>query len=80
MITTAELLAHRHRVPAYVLLDWADLSTLLTPPAFIETKLLQVHWGCHQCTVSRRMAALQRHGLAQITAGHRRYRVWGWGT
>ena len=38
MITTAELLAHRDRVPAYVLLDWADLSTLLIPPAFIETK------------------------------------------
>jgi hypothetical protein len=70
------LLELRHRVPDGVLLDWVDLTQLIEPPASITTKALRAHWNCSQPAVSRRLAAVHRAGLAQITTGYNRYRVW----
>ena len=75
-VTTTTLLQLRYRVADGVLLDWADLARLVEPPASITVQALREHWHCTQPAVSRRMGALQRAGLARITPGWGRYRVW----
>lgn len=75
-VPTTTLLEQRYRVPDAVLLDWADLARLVEPPASITVRALRDHWHCTQPQVCRRMNALQRAGLAHITPGWGRYRVW----
>ena len=75
-VPTTTLLAHRHCVPDGVLLDWADLARVVKPPASITVLALREHWHCSQPAVSRRLTALHRAGLADITAGCGKYRVW----
>jgi hypothetical protein len=43
----------------------------------VRTLELQHRWQCSQPTVSRRVLAITRAGLADITAGHGAYQVHG---
>ena len=76
MLEATALLERRHCVPDGALLDWADLAQLVEPPASITVRQLQEHWHCSQSQVSRRLTALHRAGLADITPGWGRYRIW----
>ena len=75
--TAAELLAHRHRVPDGVLLNWLDLTQVLQPPCGIRAEVLMEHWHCSQPTVSRRLSRLLDADLIDYGSSRgRRYRIW----
>jgi hypothetical protein len=71
------LLAQRSTVPDAAILNCLDLASWLEQqptvkaPARISTAGLRERWHCSQPAVSRRMAALLRHGLigAQLVGG-----------
>ena len=71
------LLEMRARVPDQVLLDCLELDRHLGPmlggpdPLRISTARLRLLWHCSQPAVSRRMSALRRWRLADITPGGR---------
>lgn len=65
----------RGAVAGQTLLDYLDLATLAPEPGRLSVKFLRRRWGCSQPTVSRRLAAVQRAGLAEITAGWGGYQV-----
>ena len=75
-ISVVDLLAHRPFVSDSVLLDWADLACLVKPQSSVTVRQLRDHWHCSQPAVSRRISAIHRAGLACITPGYGRYRVW----
>lgn len=75
-ISITDLLAYRSFVADGVLLDWADLACLVKPQSSISVRQLREHWHCSQPAVSRRLSAIHRAGLARITPGYGRYRVW----
>lgn len=62
------LLPLRGRVPDRVLLDCLDLDAFLGPASEVTTRELQDRWICTQPSVSRLMAALQRHELLDATS------------
>ena len=74
-IPIRRLTALRPGVPDQTLLDYLDLAILAPDPGTITTKVLRERWACSQPMVSRRLAALQRAGLADITAGWGEYQV-----
>ena len=74
-IPIRRLLALRGRVPDQVMLDYLTLAHLTPEPGAVATKALRERWGCTQPQVSRRVNAVARAGLADITAGCGAYQV-----
>jgi len=69
------LLALRGQVQDITLLDYITLAHLTPEPGAVATKALRERWGCTQPQVSRRVNAVARAGLADITAGGGAYQV-----
>jgi Mn-dependent DtxR family transcriptional regulator len=57
------------------LLDYLQLVTLAPTPGTVTTSDLRERWCCSQPHVSRRLAAVARTGLVDITPGWGAYRV-----
>ena len=57
------------------LLDYLTLVTLAPTPGSLPVATLRERWGCSQSQVSRRLAAVARTGLVDITAGWGAYQV-----
>lgn len=76
-IPIRRLLALRGQVPDLTLLDYITLAHLTPDPGTVSVHDLCNRWGCSQSQVSRRMAALQLAGLADITPGWGAYQVHG---
>lgn len=74
-IPIRRLTALRPEVPDQTLLDYLDLAILAPDPGTITTQALRERWACSQPTVSRRLAAVQHAGLAEITADWGGYQV-----
>ena len=71
------LLALRPDLSDQTILDYLNLTTMARQPGQVRTLELQHRWRCSQPTVSRRVLAITRAGLADITAGHGAYQVHG---
>lgn len=65
----------RRRLPDGTILDYLELAALAPTPGAITVATLRERWGCSQSTVSRRLAAVQRTGLVDITPGWGAYQV-----
>ena len=76
-IPIRHLLALRPDLSDQTILDYLDLTTMARQPGQVRTLELQHRWQCSQPTVSRRVLAITRAGLADITAGHGAYQVHG---
>jgi len=76
-IPIRRLVALRGAVPDRTLLDYLELSMLSRGNGIIPTRDLRDRWACDQSTVSRRIQAIVRAGLADITAGWGAYHVHG---
>jgi hypothetical protein len=74
-IPIRHLLALRGQVSDQVLLDYLTITTIARDPGRVRTLELQHRWGCSQPQVSRRVSAIARAGLADITAGQGAYQV-----
>jgi DNA-binding IclR family transcriptional regulator len=74
-IPIRHLLALRPDLSDQTILDYLDLTTMARQPGQMRTLELQHRWQCSQPTVSRRVLAITRAGLADITAGHGAYQV-----
>jgi hypothetical protein len=74
-IPIRNLLALRPDVRDQVLLDYLTLTTIAREPGQVRTADLQRRWMCSQSQVSRRLHAIGRAGLADITAGWGGYDV-----
>ena len=74
-IPISTLLACRQRASDQVILDYLELTTMARQPGQVRTMELQHRWRCSQPQVSRRINAITRAGLADITAGHGAYHV-----
>lgn len=57
------------------LLDYLTLVTLAPTPGRVSTSVLRERWRCSQPQVSRRLAALQRTGLVDVTTSYGTYQV-----
>ena len=69
------LLALRGQVQDSTLLDYITLAHLMPKPGAVATRALRERWGCTQPQVSRRVNAVARAGLAEITPGRGEYQV-----
>jgi hypothetical protein len=76
-IPIRHLLALRPDLSDQTILDYLDLTTMARQPGQVRTLELQHRWQCSQPTVSRRIQAIVRAGLADITAGWGAYHVHG---
>jgi hypothetical protein len=74
-IPIRHLLSLRPDVSDQVLLDYLELAVLAREPGQVLTQQLQERWSCAQCTVSRRLNAVNAAGLAEITPGWGAYQV-----
>jgi len=74
-IPIRRLLALRPQVRDQILLDYLTLMTLAREPGQVGTLELQQRWQCSQPQVSRRVHAIARVGLAEVTAGWGQYQV-----
>jgi len=75
-IPIRHLLSLRPDVSDQVLLDYLELLFVLAwEPGQVLTQQLQERWSCAQCTVSRRLNAVNAAGLAEITPGWGAYQV-----
>lgn len=74
-IPIRRLTALRGTVNDQALLDYLELAILTPEPGTIATSALRERWDCSQPQVSRRLAAVARAGLADITAGCGGYQV-----
>ena len=77
IIRIRPLLDLRHQHADQTLLDYLTLATLAPTPGALPVATLRDRWGCSQSTVSRRLAAVQRTGLVDITPGWGAYQVHG---
>ncbi len=59
------------------LLDYLTLVTLAPTPGTVPVATLRERWHCSQSQVSRRLAAVARTGLVDITRGWGGYQVHG---
>ena len=75
VIPIRQLVAMRPEVSDRTLVDYLDLAVLAKEPGTLPTRALRERWGCSQPMVSRRLAAVERAGLAEITAGWGGYQV-----
>lgn len=75
IIRIRPLLDLRQRYSDQTLLDYLTLVTMASTPGRVATNELRAHWGCSQPMVSRRLAAVARAGLADISAGYGAYLV-----
>jgi hypothetical protein len=75
IIPIRALLALRDQEPDQVLLDYLTLAHLAPSPGAIAVQDLRSRWHCSQPQVSRRLAAVHRAGLAEITPGWGAYQV-----
>jgi hypothetical protein len=75
IIRIRPLLDLRHQHGDQTLLDYLTLVTLAPTPGALPVATLREHWSCSQPMVSRRMAAVARTGLADITPGWGGYQV-----
>ena len=69
------LLALRGQVQDSTLLDYITLAHLTPKPGAVATRALRERWSCSQSQVSRRLSAVARAGLAEITPGWGVYKV-----
>jgi hypothetical protein len=76
-IPIRHLLALRPDLSDQTILDYLDLTTMARQPGQVRTLELQHRWQCSQPTASRRIQAIVRAGLADITAGWGAYHVHG---
>jgi DNA-binding IclR family transcriptional regulator len=77
IIRIRSLLDIRQQHTDQALLDYLTLVTLAPSPGRVPTSELRKRWGCSQSQVSRRMAAVARTGLVDITATCGAYQVHG---
>ena len=75
IIPIRHLLVLRPELPDQVLLDYLTLVHLRANPGIVAVRDLRERWSCSQSQVSRRLAALQLAGLADITPGWGAYQV-----
>jgi hypothetical protein len=74
-IPIRRFVALRPAVRDRTLLDYLDLAVLAPEPGRLRTDELCKRWRCSQPTVSRRLAAVNAAGLAEISNGHGAYAV-----
>ena len=74
-IPIRNLLALRPQVSDQTILDYLTFTTIAREPGQVRTTDLQQRWVCSQSQVSRRVHAIARAGLADITAGGGGYQV-----
>lgn len=75
VIPIRRIIALRPEVADQTLLDYLELAITCPEPGTVATRTLRERWGCSQPMVSRRLAAVQCAGLAEITADHGCYQV-----
>jgi hypothetical protein len=75
IIRIRPLLDLRQQHTDQTLLDYLQLATLASTPGTVATSALRERWCCSQSQVSRRLSAVARAGLADITSGWGAYRV-----
>ena len=74
----SKLLQLRQHHGDCAVLDMLHVAMLLRyEPGIVTTEQLQEAWQVHQSSVSRRMAALRRQGLIDVSRGHGGYKVHG---
>ena len=74
-IPIRRLVALRPAVRDRVLVDYLDLAVLSPDPGIVNTSMLRDRWQCSQPHVSRRLAAINAAGLADITSEYGGYSV-----
>jgi hypothetical protein len=74
-IPIRRFVALRPAVSDRTLLDYLDLAVLAPEPGMVATRELCNRWRCCQSTVSRRLAAVNAAGLAEISTGYGGYSV-----
>lgn len=74
-IPIRRFVALRPTVTDRTLLDYLDLAVLAPEPGVVATSELCERWRCCQSTVSRRLAAVNTAGLAEISTGYGTYSV-----
>jgi hypothetical protein len=74
-IPIRHLVALRPAVRDRVLVDYLDLAVLSPEPGIVNTRLLRDRWQCSQPMVSRRLAAINAAGLADISSNNGGYSV-----
>lgn len=67
----------RRRLPDGTILDFLELATMAPDPGMVTVRDLRERWGCSQSQVSRRINAVARTGLVDITPGWGAYQVHG---
>jgi hypothetical protein len=67
----------RRRLPDATILDYLELAALAPDPGMVTVRDLRERWGCSQSQVSRRINAVARTGLVDITPGWGAYQVHG---
>ena len=77
IIRIRPLLDLRHQHADQTLLDYLTLVTLAPDPSAIPVATLRERWGCSQSQVSRRINAVARTGLVDITPCWGAYQVHG---
>lgn len=75
VIPISQLVAMRPGVSDRTLVDYLDLAVLAKEPGTLPTRTLRDRWGCSQSMVSRRVAAVERAGLVDVTASWHGYQV-----
>ena len=74
-IPIRHLVALRAEIPDRTLVDYLELAVLTPEPGVVSTSGLRERWRCSQSMVSRRLAAINAAGLAEITSGYGLYHV-----
>lgn len=74
-IPIRSLLQRRHGLIDRTLLDYLDLAVITPDPGIVTTAALRQRWRCSQPMVSRRMAAINEAGLADVTTTYGGYHV-----
>lgn len=74
----SKLLGLRHQHGDQAVLDLLQLAMLLNyAPGIVTTEQLQRTWQVHQSSVSRRIAALRRQGLIDVSRSIGGYKIHG---
>lgn len=77
-VGVSKLLGLRHQHGDQAVLDCLHVAMLLGyAPGIVTTEQLKEAWQVHQSSVSRRMAALRRQGLIDVSRGIGGYKVHG---
>ena len=77
IIRIRPLLDLRHQHADQTLLDYLTLVTLAPTPGSLPVTTLRERWGCSQSQVSRRINAVARTGMVDVTPGWGAYQVHG---